>query len=112
MPRFRHQGQIIRSDTEELTIAKEISTFGDYTKQMDKHVTATASSTTTVDMTDIGTASFFALFTAASITVTLNGANTGFTLTDSMVISDSSITSVSLVNASGVDVKTRLIMAG
>jgi len=111
MPKIRIRGDIIRSDTVELSIMKEFRAFGDYSKKVDKTVTAAANDTTTVDMDDIGTAAFVAVFTESPLELTINGSNTDLSLTNFLLMADTEVTSLDLVNNTALSVEVRVIMA-
>lgn len=110
--RLRIKGDIIRSDTNELAVLKEFHTFGDYDEFVDKTVVAAANATTVVDMDDIGTASFVALFVESTLGVKLNGSNVNINVTNFLVLADSEVTSLSLISTTGAATKVRVIMAG
>jgi hypothetical protein len=110
--RLRLNGEIIRSDTNELSVLKNFHTFGDYSEYVDKIVVAAANTTTVVDMDDIGTASFVALFVESTLSVRLNGSNVNLPVSNFIVLADSEITSLSLVSTFSAPTKARVIMAG
>lgn len=110
--RLRVKGEIIRSDMNELAVLKEFTTFGDYDEFVDKTVVAAANTTTVVDMDDIGTASFVALFVEAALDVKLNGSSVNLNVTNFLMLADSVITSLSLISTNSAAIKARVIMAG
>jgi hypothetical protein len=55
---------------------------------------------------------FLMIISASSIDVTLNGSNQNLQVDNLLMLNESSVTSISLVNATGAEIDVRLIMAG
>jgi hypothetical protein len=112
MPRLRVSGQVVRSDSTYLNVIKEFSTFGDYENWSDKIVSVPGNTTVAVDLDDMSEVIFLMIISASSIDVTLNGSNQNLQVDNLLMLNESSVTSISLVNATGAEIDVRLIMAG